>query len=200
MLAREAADSTSAGASGSLQVATTSAMFKKIYHQFVIKRSIESLSLSHCSLIDNLLDKEPTSPSRPSSPSPADNEDDSTSPVKTLVPEPLFYRRPDAMDNNQHDDDEEEEEDPLNSSRRSTLGLFAPTPNTSAIFDFTLSEEDELLKGLPRRQNKKKTTKTMAQKTGGRKVLGNRTAPEAAIIRGLAEGQVIVFFTELENL
>ncbi len=176
------------------------AVFKKICHQFVIKRSIEFFP--YCSLIDNLLDKEPTSPSPPSSPSPADNEDDSASPVKTLVPEPLFYRRPVAMDNNRNegDDEEEEEEDPLNSSRRSTLGLFAPTPNTSAIFDFTLSEEDELLKGLPRRQKKQKTTKAMTQKTGGRKPLGNRTAPEAAIIRGLVEGQVIFFFTEFENL
>ena len=28
--------------------------------------------------------------------------------------------------------------------------LFAPTPNTSGIYDFTLSDDDELSKGLPR--------------------------------------------------
>ncbi|CDS36537.1 conserved hypothetical protein [Echinococcus multilocularis] len=38
----------------------------------------------------------------------------------------------------------------LNTSHRSALGLFAPTPNTSGVFDFTLSEDDELVKGLPR--------------------------------------------------
>ncbi|KAL5970358.1 hypothetical protein TSMEX_001915 [Taenia solium] len=41
--------------------------------------------------------------------------------------------------------------------RRPTLGLFAPTPNTSGVYDFTLSEDDELVKGLPRlsRRHKK---------------------------------------------
>ncbi|VDD80973.1 unnamed protein product [Mesocestoides corti] len=43
----------------------------------------------------------------------------------------------------------------LDTSRRSTLGLFAPTPNTSGIYDFTLSEDDELAKGLPRRRQTK---------------------------------------------
>ncbi|EUB56346.1 Synaptonemal complex protein 2 [Echinococcus granulosus] len=38
----------------------------------------------------------------------------------------------------------------LNTSHRSALGLFAPTPNTSGVFDFTLSEDDELVRGLPR--------------------------------------------------
>lgn len=45
----------------------------------------------------------------------------------------------------------------LDTSRRPTLGLFAPTPNTSGIYDFTLSEDDELVRGLPRlsRRHKK---------------------------------------------
>ncbi|KAL5105679.1 Synaptonemal complex protein 2 [Taenia crassiceps] len=40
-------------------------------------------------------------------------------------------------------------------SRRPTLGLFAPTPNTSGVYDFTLSEDDELVKGLPRLGSRK---------------------------------------------
>ncbi|VDM18558.1 unnamed protein product [Hydatigera taeniaeformis] len=45
----------------------------------------------------------------------------------------------------------------LDTSRRSALGLFAPTPNTSGVYDFTLSEDDELVKGLPRLKGKNKS-------------------------------------------
>ncbi|KAM7534784.1 hypothetical protein Aperf_G00000107833 [Anoplocephala perfoliata] len=41
-------------------------------------------------------------------------------------------------------------EKPRGDLNHSDFSLFAPTPNNSAIFDFTLSEDDELVSGLPR--------------------------------------------------
>lgn len=60
---------------------------------------------------------------------------------------------------------------------RSDSSLFAPTPNNSAIFDFTLSEDDELVSGLPR------LGKGDA-KTGKKPTMRN------AILAGLEKGRV----------
>ena len=35
-------------------------------------------------------------------------------------------------------------------ARALNTSLFAATPNTSGVYDFTLSDEDELARGLPR--------------------------------------------------